>query len=141
MAETETQAPEKKEHISEVRRKAVQLRWQQVKEDREDWIRPFNDLQIDKALEYHHDLQQIWEEGARILNDRIGNQKHIKCSGPRCGKKLDGVRPNGMPLWVAKKDMKDPKRPGLVLSLYFCSELCNNEWVHKQQGGGGTDGK
>jgi hypothetical protein len=143
MPETEpvVEVVEKKEHISEVRKKAVEARWQQVKDDRENWMRPFHDLRIDKALEYLTDLQRIWEEGARIINERMGNNKHIKCSGPRCGKDLSGVRANGMPPWLAKKDFKDDKHPGVIKSLYFCSEQCNNEWVRKQQGGGGTDGK
>jgi hypothetical protein len=141
VSETEQIVEEKKESISEVKRKAVEARWQQVKDDRENWMRPFHDLRIEKALEYLTDLQRIWEEGSRILNERMGAEKNIKCSGPHCGKKLDGVRPNGMPLWVAKKDMKVPDKPGIIQSLYFCSELCNNEWVRKQQGAGGTDGK
>lgn len=128
-------------HISEVRRKAVEARWTQVQEDRENWIRPFHDLKIEKALEYLTDLQRIWEEGARIINERMGDDKNIKCSGPHCGKNLSGIKPNGMPKWLAKKDFRDEKHPGVIKSLYFCSELCNNEWVRKQQGAGGTDGK
>jgi hypothetical protein len=143
MAETEpvVEAPEKEKHISEVRKKAVELRWQQVKEDRENWMRPFHDLRIDKALEYLTDLQRIWEEGARVINERMGDDKNIKCSGPHCGKNLSGIRPNGMPKWIAKKDFNDVKHPGVIKSIYFCSELCNNTWVHDQQGAGGTDGK
>jgi hypothetical protein len=133
--------PEKKDHISEVRRKAVQMRWEQVKQDREDWIRPFHDLRIEKSLEYLTDLQRIWEEGSRIINDRLGNEKDIKCSGPHCGKDLTGLKGNGMPKWIAKKDYKDIHKPGIIRSLYFCSEQCNNQWVHDQNGGGGTDGK
>jgi hypothetical protein len=129
---------EKEKHISEVRRKAVQIRWDQVKQDREDWIRPFHDLRIDRALEYHHDLQNIWEEGARILNERIGNEKHIKCSGPTCGKNLSGLKPNGMPKWIAKRDYNDIHHPGVIKSIYFCSELCANEYTKKQGGGAGT---
>ena len=130
-----------KESLSVIRRKAVQMRWLQVEEDREDWIRPFHDLRIDKALEYHDRLQKIWEEGARIINERQGSGKNIKCSGPHCGKNLSGLKANGMVPWVSKKDFKDLKRPGIMISLYFCSEECNNLWVRKQQGGGGTDGK
>lgn len=127
-------AEEKEKHISEVRRKAVEMRWTQVKEDREDWIRPFHDLRIEKSLEYLTDLQHIWEEGSRIINERLGNEKNIKCSGPHCGKNLTGLRENGMVKWVAKKDMKDPDHPGVIKSLYFCSEICNNEWTKKQLG-------
>jgi len=132
---------DKKNHISEVMRKMVQMRWDQVKQDREDWIRPFHDLRIEKSLEYLTDLQRIWEEGSRIINERMGNERNIRCSGPRCGKELSGLKPNGMPKWLAKKDFKDPEKPGIIRSLYFCSELCNNQWVHDQQGGGGTDGR
>ena len=134
-------AEKKEEHVSEVRRKAVQARWSQVREDRDEWIRPFHDLRIEKSLEYLDDLQKIWEEGSRIITQRIGSQKDIKCGGPKCGKDLTGIRPNGMPKWVAKKDFNDQAHPGVIQSLYFCSELCNNEWVRKQQGGGGTDGR
>lgn len=137
----EAVAEEKEKHISEVRRKAIEARWQQVKDDREDWMRPFHDLRIEKALEYLTDLQRIWEEGSRIINDRLGNEKNIKCSGPHCGKDVTGLKPNGMVKWVAKKDMKDEKRPGVIRSLYFCSELCHNEWVRKMNGAGGTDGR
>jgi hypothetical protein len=135
------ESEDKKDHISRVRREAVQMRWTQVKEDREQWTRPFHDLRIDKALEYLTDLQRIWEEGARIINDRMGNDKNIRCSGPKCGKDMSGLKPNGLPKWIAKKDFKDPDKPGLIRSLYFCSELCHNEWVRGQQGSGGTDGK
>lgn len=137
----EAVAEEKEKHISEVRRKAVEARWQQVKDDREDWMRPFHDLRIEKSLEYLTDLQRIWEEGSRIINERMGNEKNIKCSGPTCGKDLTGLRPNGMVKWIAKKDMKDEKHPGVIRSLYFCSELCNNAWVKKMNGAGGTDGR
>lgn len=137
----EPEVEQKKDHISEVRRKAVEMRWTQVKEDREQWTRPFHDLRIEKALEYHHDLQEIWEEGARIINERIGNQKDVKCAGPSCGKDLTGLRPNGMPKWCAKKDFKDREYPDIIRSIYFCSELCHNQWVHSMQGGGGTDGR
>lgn len=137
----EAVAEEKEKHISEVRRKAIEARWQQVKDDREDWMRPFHDLRIDKSLEYLTDLQRIWEEGSRIINERLGNEKNIKCSGPRCGKDLTGLKPNGMVKWLAKKDMKDEKHPGVIRSLYFCSEICNNEYVRKMNGAGGTDGR
>jgi hypothetical protein len=131
-------AEEKEKHISEVRRKAVEARWDQVKDDRDNWMRPFHDLRIDRALEYLTDLQRIWEEGSRIINDRLGNEKNIKCSGPHCGKNLTGLRENGMVKWIAKRDFKDPQRPGIIRSTYFCSELCLNEHIKSQGGGAGT---
>lgn len=132
----------KTDHISEVRRKAVQIRWEQVKQDREDWIRPFHDLRIEKSLEYLTDLQRIWEEGSHIINERINNQKNIRCE--HCKKDVSGKRPNDMPWWVKTMYIKDEQRPGLGRSIFFCSELCANQWVHdKQQGSGamGTDGR
>lgn len=138
---TSTEAPAPAKSLSAVRREAVQKRWEAVREDRAQFVAPFRELPVADALTYLETLRKICEEGGYILNERIGSDKRIKCSGPRCGKDLSGNRPNGMPKWVAKKDFHDKVHPEIIRSLYFCSELCNNEWVHKQQGASGTDGR
>ena len=121
--------------------KAVRTRWDAVKEDRAQFISPFHSLPVADALSYLESLRKICEEGGHILNDRIGADKNIKCAGPRCGKDLSGLRPNGMPPWVAKKDFHDKQNPEIIRSLYFCSEQCNNEWVRKHMGSMGGDGR
>ena len=126
--------------ISNIRREAVQSRWEAVREQEESFIEPFKTLPINKAMVYLDDLRHITEIGGHILNDRIGKDKNkMACSGPRCGKDLSGTRPNGMPLWIAKKDIRDKDIPNLIYSLYFCSELCHNQYVRAHNGAmGGT---
>lgn len=115
-------------------------RWEAVREEEESFIEPFRTLPLNKALVYLDDLRDITEQGGKILNQRIGDDKNkMRCSGPHCGKDLSGTRPNGMPLWIAKKDVRDEKSPELIFSLYFCSELCHNQFVRKHNGAmGGT---
>jgi len=121
---------------------AAKQRWESVKEDRELWMSPFYLQSIEKAMVYLEDLRKIVEEGARILNDRIGKDaSRMRCAGPRCGKDLSGTRPNGMPLSIAKKDLRDKNHPEIIRSLFFCCELCNNQWARIQGGGMGGDGR
>lgn len=127
-------------NISVVRREAALTRWESVKEERAIYISPFLELPIERALAYLEDLRKICEEGGTILNDRIGNDKdRMRCAGPRCGKDLSGLRPNGMPLWIAKKDLRDKNNPEIIRSLYFCSSLCEQTWARFAGGAmGGT---
>jgi len=132
-------APEKS--ISIVRSEAAKSRWEAVKEERESYLAPFYELSIERAMAYLEDLRKICEQGGTILNDRIGNDKdRMRCAGPRCGKDLSGLRPNGMPLWIAKKDLRDRQHPEIIRSLYFCSSLCENSWARAAGGAAGGVG-
>lgn len=119
---------------------AAKHRWESVKEDRELWMSPFYLQSIEKAMAYLEDLRKIVEEAGHIMNDRIGKDKaRMRCAGPHCGKDLSGLRPNNMPMWIAKKDLRDRDHPEIIRSLYFCSELCNNTWARLHMGAmGGT---
>lgn len=133
--------------LSQKKRDAVGVRWAAVREERQRWIDPFHDLTIAAALDYLKDLQSIWEEGGAIINERINSDKHIKCSGPKCGRMLDGLRPNGMPKWVAKMDLKDERNPTgkdgkpRTVPHYFCSELCYNAFMRRAGGALGNESK
>lgn len=140
-ARTKPNGESKAEHISEVRREAVLSRWESVQQERDNWLTPFRELSIERAMRYLEDLRVITTQAGHILNARINENKSIRCAGPGCTNDLTGVRPNGMPKWIAKKDFKDAQHPEIWHSLYFCTELCQNQWVKKQGGGSGGDGK
>jgi hypothetical protein len=127
--------------IAGIRRAAVMERWKSVKEEQEKWIKPFEEQPVEIALRYLEDLRIICERGGTILNARINDNKNIKCSGPRCGKDLTGTRPNGMPKWIAKMDFRDKNNPEIFHCLYYCSELCRNEFTRKQMNNAVSDGK
>lgn len=121
---------------------AAKQRWESVKEDRELWMSPFYLQSIEKAMNYLEDLRKIVEEGGHILNDRIGKDKaRMRCAGPTCGRDLSGMRPNGMPMWIAKKDLRDKTHPEIIRSLFFCSVLCEQTWVRRAGGAMGGDGR
>jgi hypothetical protein len=121
---------------------AAKQRWESVKEDRELWMSPFYANSIEKAMAYLEDLRKIVEEGGHILNDRIGKDKsRMRCAGPTCGKDLSAMRPNGMPMWIAKKDLRDKDHPEIIRSLFFCSALCEQTWVRRAGGAMGGDGR
>lgn len=123
-------------------RERVMVRWESVREERDKWLEPFYKLPIERALAYLEDLRKICEIAGGVLNERIGNDpQRMRCAGPRCGKDLSGLLPNGRPRWIAKKDMRDKEHPEIIRSLFFCSELCNNSWVRATQGAGGTTGQ
>jgi len=126
--------------ISTIRSKAALSRWDAVREEEESFLEPFRSLPLNRALSYLEDLRAITEQGGHIINQRIGDDKNkMRCAGPRCGKDLSGLRPNGMPLWIAKKDIKDKNIPELIFSLYFCSPQCENAYVRQHNGAmGGT---
>jgi len=127
---------------SEHARKAVLARWESVKEEREEWLRPFYQLPINSAMAYLEDLRKICEDASRIMNQRIGDNKlAMRCAGPHCGIDLSGTNPNGRPKWIAKKDVRDPNHPEIIHSLYFCCELHHNEYVRMSQGSMGTTGQ
>jgi hypothetical protein len=131
-----------KRHISKVRTEAILVRWESVRKEVEEWLKPFYDLPIERAMFYLEDLRKICEQAGHVMNERIsGDKARMKCAGPRCGKNLEGTNPSGRPKWLAKKDLRDAKNPEIIRSLYFCSEICHNQWVHAQQGAGGTDGR
>jgi hypothetical protein len=129
------------EKISGVRREAVRHRWDSVKKEQEEWLRPFRELEVEVALRYLEDMRRICEQAGTILNARINDNSNIKCSGPKCGKDLTGTRPNGMPKWIAKMDFKDKVNPEIFHCLYFCTELCRNEFTRDHLNNAVSDGK
>ena len=126
--------------IREMKQAAVRVRWDSVKEEREEWLKPFYELPIERAMTYLEDLRKICEAAGYIMNDRIGNDPNkVRCAFKRCGKDLSGLQPNGRPKWIAKKDFHDKMHPEIIHSVYFCSELHHNEWVREFGGAmGGT---
>lgn len=149
MTDVEAQATEPltEPTLSDKRRAAVGARWAAVREERDRWITPFHDLKLDAALAYLEDLRNIVEEGGNIINERINGDKRCKCSGPKCGKDLTGLRPNGMPRWVSKMDLRDPRNPigkdGRIHTVpyYFCSEQCYNMFMRNAGGALGNESK
>jgi hypothetical protein len=134
--------PVRQRRLSKIRQDAAISRWDSVRAEKENWLSPFRELTIERAMAYLEDLRKICEDAGHILNDRINNPKSpMKCAGPRCGKDLSGTNPSGRPKWIAKKDFRDEKHPEIIRSLYFCSELCNNGWARARQGAGGGDGR
>jgi len=131
-----------KRHISKVRHDAALARWDSVKREVEEWLKPFRELPIERAMFYLEDLRKICEQAGHIMNSRISDDKSkVKCAAPKCGKDLSGINPSGRPKWLAKKDFRDPNHPEIIRSLYFCSELHHNQWVHDRQGAAGGDGR
>ena len=129
-------------HISEVRRDAILSRWESVQQEQKEWLMPFHELPLARAMAYLEDLRKITELAGAIINQRIGNEYRLmKCAGPHCGKDMSGTLSNGRPKWIAKKDLKDKNNPEIIHSLYFCSEICHNLWVRQQQGAMGGDGR
>jgi hypothetical protein len=123
-----------KAHISQIRHDAVMSRWESVQKEKEMWMLPFHKLDVERALRYLEDLRIVCAEAGAILNERINAGTKIKCSGPNCGKDLTGLKPNGLPKWIAKKDFKDLKNPEIFHCLYFCSSLCDQEFIRSQVG-------
>lgn len=134
LSEVRQEKLEGKHNISQVRHDAVMSRWESVQKEKEMWMIPFHKLDVERALRYLEDLRIICAEAGAILNERINAGTKIKCSGPRCGLDLTGLKANGMPKWIAKKDYKDVRNPEIWHTRYFCSELCNNEFVRSQVG-------
>ena len=122
----------------EARRANIRARWESVREERERWLVPFRELKLERALDFLNDLQRIWEEGSAIINERINADKMVKCAGPRCGKDLSGTLPNGRPKWVGVKTIRNPRHPDIMQNIYFCSEVCQNMWIKKTDGAGGS---
>jgi hypothetical protein len=129
------------DRMAGVKREPLRTRWESVKKDEEDWLRPFTEQSVEVALRYLEDLRIVCEKAAKILNQRINPADNIKCSGPGCKNDVSGTRPNGFPKYIAVKWIRDPDNPSLGRNMFFCSEICNNMWVRAQMGGGGTDGK
>src|SRR5580765_2959389 len=118
----------------------ILTRQESIRRERPLWMRPFHELPIERALAYLEDLRVLIEDAGHVLTQRIGNERgYLRCSGPGCGISLDGLRPNGMPKYVAKWDFKDKKNPDIIKSVYFCSDLCVNNWNRSKGGAmGGT---
>jgi len=134
LAERRQERIEGKQRLSDIRRDSALSRWESVKDEHDEWLIPFRKLDVERALRYLEDLRIICTQAGVILNERINAGKLIKCAGPRCGKDITGLRPNGMPKWIAKKDFKDTHNPEIWHTRYFCSELCNNEFVRDAVG-------
>jgi hypothetical protein len=131
-----------KRHISKVRTEAALARWDSVRQEKENWIAPFRELTIERAMAYLEDLRKICEDAGHILNARISEDKtKIRCANKRCKKDLNGLTPSGRPKWMAKKDFRDPNHPEIIRSLYFCNDTCNNDWLREQQGSMGSDSR
>ena len=131
-----------KSRISKVRQEAALVRWDSVREQREQWLKPFRELPLDRAMPYLEDLRKICEDGGHILNERINHPSSpVKCAGPRCGKDLSGTNPSGRPKWIKTMYIKDAKNPEIGRSIYFCSEICSNAWARARQGSMGGDGR
>jgi hypothetical protein len=123
-----------KAHISQIRHDAVMSRWESVQKEKEMWMLPFHKLDVERALRYLEDLRIVCAEAGAIINERLNAGTKIKCSGPNCGNDLTGLKSNGMPKWIAKKDFKDKTHPEITHSLYFCSQLCDQEFIRSQMG-------
>lgn len=131
-----------KRHISKVRTEAAMVRWESVRTEQEQWLKPFRELTIERAMAYLEDIRKICEQAGHILNDRISQDKtKIKCASKKCGKDLNGLTPSGRPKWMAKKDFRDKNHPEIIRSLYFCNDTCNNDWLRAQNGAAGGDGR
>ena len=135
------------EKLAQAGRVAAKARWEAVRENYEQFIEPFHSLPIEKALDYLADLHKITEAGGGIINDRVTSEKNMKCSGPRCGKNLEGLGSNGMPKYFYRHVMKDNRNPmgadrkEHFRIFYFCSELCWNGYVRDSQGAQGSEAK
>lgn len=125
---------EGRSNLSQIRHNAVMSRWESVREEKDQWMIPFHKLDVERALRYLEDLRIICAEAGAILNERINAGTKIKCSGPRCGMDLTGLKPNGLPKWIAKKDFKDVNNPEIWHTRFFCSSLCDNEFIRSQVG-------
>jgi ribosomal protein L34E len=126
--------------IRKMKQQAVRVRWDAVKEQHEEFLEPFYKWSIDKAMEHLEVIRKFTEEAATVMNDRISKDpRKEKCA--ICGKDLSGTQPNGRPKWIAKKDFKDKNHPEITHSFYYCSELHHNQWVAKQGGWAGNDGR
>lgn len=132
--------PSTKRSISKIRQAAVLSRWDSVRDEKEKWLDPFHKLPIDRALVYLDDLRKVVIAASDIINARINNPKNgMKCE--TCGKDLSAVRSDGRVSYMAVKFLKNERKPELSRNAYWCSELCNNKWVHKHFGAMGGDGR
>jgi hypothetical protein len=129
------------ERIAGVPPERSRERWESIKKDEAQWLRPFTELEVNVALRYLEDLRIVCQKAGTILNARINDNQSIKCSGPRCGHDLSGTRPNGMPKWIKKMDFKDKTNPEIFHCLFFCSELCANEFSRKHMQNAVSDGR
>lgn len=125
--------------LSETRRAAIRARWESVREEHDRWLLPFTDLKIDRALQYLEDLRRICEDGSSIINERINGQRGIKCEW--CKKSVEGLRPSGMPKWIATMVVRTTKDPTIQRRIYFDSEDCHNRYVRREGGHSGNDAK
>ena len=134
LAEVRQEKLEGKHNISQVRHDAAMSRWESVQKEKEVWIIPFRKLDVERALRYLEDLRIICAEAGTILNERLNAGTKIMCAGPKCKNDLTGLKSNGMPKWIAKKDFKDRNNPEITRALYFCSPLCDQEFIRSQMG-------
>ena len=138
-----TQVEPERESESSHMRRVVRARWDAVRSAHASYMAPFHDESIEDAMRYLEELRKVCEEGARIMNDRINDEKNPKmCSGPGCKKscedRVDG-RGQKHPGYVSVKYVKDPNQPGIGRNLFFCSELCDNKFARQHNGAmGGT---
>jgi hypothetical protein len=126
---------------SDSARAAVEARWTAVREAREQWIAPFASLDIERALTYLDDLRKIQEEGARIIQERLCGDKNNKCEWRKCHKSVAGLNPSGMPRYISSFPVRDIPNSNIQRRIYFCSELCLNQWNREGGGARGSESK
>lgn len=124
--------------ISKIKSLAALSRWESVKQERAIWLKPFEELPLERALAYLEDLRKITEDAGRIINQRIGEDKgRMKCCN--CKKDLSGTNPSGRPMYMGKFDMRSKNNPEIIVSVYVCSMACQNAFARKHGGAfGGT---
>lgn len=130
----------KRKRIRRIQHNNLLSREESLRREKPIWLRPFREKPIDRALAYLEDLRKLCEDAGHILNERISQEKDLRCSGPGCGRSLDGLQPNGMPKWINKTDVRDKNHPEIIRPLYFCSELCWNGWMRSKGPNAGAHG-
>jgi hypothetical protein len=126
--------PRKPKYNRKVQLKAaLKARYDSVREEREEWMKPFYSLPVDRAMAYLEDLRKICESAGTIMNERISKDTRNMLCACGCGKDLSGLKPNGLPKWCKKMDLKDKKHPEIWHSLYFAEAICVEKYTRYQQ--------
>ena len=139
------QANRRKEKVEPPKQQlaAVNKRWESVKANREEWLKPFRELPVPDALAYLEDLRRICQDAGAIINERINDSSlHKECAF--CKKSCDDRQlANGqtMPSYASVKSFKRKNNPEIWDTFYFCSAACDNGWVRKHGGQYGGTGQ
>lgn len=135
--------------LSEVRRDAALSRWDSVKQEKENWLKPFRELEVSRALSYLEDLRKITEEAGKIINSRMSESKSrqvcvnvlFKLRVATCRKDVSDRQGHGgmlVPGYVWRGVYRDENNPDIMHEYYACSAECQNAFMRK--GGGGMGG-